>query len=38
MTEARGDLRAEAASGLDGGVALVSTVGGPSPLNAGGAN
>jgi predicted NBD/HSP70 family sugar kinase len=38
MKEARGDLRADAASGLDGGVALVSTVGGPSPLNAGGAN
>ena len=38
MKEAHGDLRADAASGLDGGVALVSTVGGLSPLNAGGAN
>src|ERR1700727_3609516 len=38
MKEAQGDLRADTVSGLDGGVALASTVGGPSPLNAGGAN
>ena len=38
MKEAQGDLRADTASGLDGGVALASTVGGLSPLNAGGAN
>ena len=38
MKEAQGDLHADTTSGLDGGVALVSTVGGPSPLNAGGAN
>ena len=38
MKEAQGDLRADTASGLDGGEALASTVGGLSPLNAGGAN
>ena len=38
MKEARGDLRADAASGLDGGVALASTLVAVSPLNAGGAN
>jgi predicted NBD/HSP70 family sugar kinase len=38
MKEAQGDLRADAASGLDGGVALASTLVGVSPLNAGGAN
>jgi predicted NBD/HSP70 family sugar kinase len=38
MKEAQGDLRADAASGLDGGVALTSTLVGVSPLNAGGAN
>src|SRR3984885_5660755 len=36
MKEAQGDLRTDAASGLDGGGALAST--GLSPLNAGGAN
>jgi predicted NBD/HSP70 family sugar kinase len=38
MKEAQGDLRADTASGLDGGLALASTVIGLSPLNAGGAN
>src|ERR1700677_4699286 len=38
MKEAQGDLRADAASGLDGGVALASTLVGVSPLNVGGAN
>jgi predicted NBD/HSP70 family sugar kinase len=38
MKEAQGDLRADTASALDGGVALASTVVGRSPLNAGGAN
>ncbi len=37
MKEAQGDLRADAASGLDG-VALASTLVAVSPLNAGGAN
>jgi predicted NBD/HSP70 family sugar kinase len=38
MKEAQGDLHADTTSGLDGGVALASTVIGLSPLNAGGAN
>jgi predicted NBD/HSP70 family sugar kinase len=38
MKEAQGDLRADPASGLDGGVSFASTVSGHSPLNAGGAN
>src|ERR1700678_2679171 len=38
MKQAQGDLRADAASGLDGGAALASTLVGVSPLNVGGAN
>ena len=38
MKEAQGDLRADTASGLDGGVSLASAVVDLSPLNAGGAN
>ena len=38
MKEARGGLRADTPSGLDGGVALASIVVGLSPWNAGGAN
>jgi predicted NBD/HSP70 family sugar kinase len=38
MKQAQGDLRADAASGLDSGVALASTLVGVSPLNSGGAN
>src|ERR1700683_2145580 len=38
MKEAQGDLCADTASGLDGGVALASTVVGLSSLKAGGAN
>jgi predicted NBD/HSP70 family sugar kinase len=38
MKEAQGDLRADPASGLDGGVSFASTVSGLFPLNAGGAN
>ncbi len=38
MKEAQGDLRADAASGLDGGAARASTLVGVSPLNVGGAN